>query len=40
MRIDRILIGPGFRVLGCKVLTERVSDHLAVVADLEWPAGP
>jgi vancomycin resistance protein VanJ len=40
MRIDRILVGPGFRVLNCQVLTERVSDHLGVVADLQLPVAP
>jgi endonuclease/exonuclease/phosphatase (EEP) superfamily protein YafD len=40
MRIDRILASPRFRFLRFDVVEERVSDHLAVVADLELgPAG-
>ncbi len=39
MRIDRILAGPGLRFLSCQVLQDRVSDHLAVVAEVELPAG-
>ena len=35
MRIDRILAGPRFRFLGVTTLSPRVSDHLAVGADLE-----
>jgi endonuclease/exonuclease/phosphatase family metal-dependent hydrolase len=40
MRIDRIMAGPGFRVLSCRLLPERVSDHLTVVADLQLPGAP
>ena len=35
MRIDRIFADDNFRFVSFSVLTERVSDHLAVVADLE-----
>ncbi len=35
MRIDRILAGPRFRFLHVAPISPRVSDHLAVAADLE-----
>jgi endonuclease/exonuclease/phosphatase (EEP) superfamily protein YafD len=35
MRIDRILAGPRFRFLDVAPLSPRISDHLAVAADLE-----
>ena len=35
MRIDRILAGPRFRFLDAATISPRVSDHLAVTADLE-----
>jgi endonuclease/exonuclease/phosphatase family metal-dependent hydrolase len=35
MRIDRILAGPGLRFYAFEVVEPPVSDHLAVVADLE-----
>jgi vancomycin resistance protein VanJ len=35
MRIDRILAGPRFRFLDVTTISPRVSDHLAVVGDLE-----
>ncbi|MEA2700794.1 MAG: hypothetical protein QOI66_5065 [Myxococcales bacterium] len=38
MRIDRILAGPGFRFLTCAVMDEHVSDHRAVMADVELPS--
>ncbi len=37
MRIDRILAGPELRFTAFEVLEPPVSDHLAVVADLELP---
>jgi len=36
MRIDRILADGNFRFVSFSVITPRVSDHLAVVADLEF----
>jgi endonuclease/exonuclease/phosphatase family metal-dependent hydrolase len=39
MRIDRILADGSFRFVSFSVVTERVSDHLAVVADLELEPG-
>jgi endonuclease/exonuclease/phosphatase family metal-dependent hydrolase len=35
MRIDRILAGPRFRFLDVATISPRISDHLAVAADLE-----
>ena len=35
MRIDRILAGPRFRFLDVTTISPRISDHLAVAADLE-----
>jgi hypothetical protein len=35
MRIDRVLAGPRFRFLGAAAVPSRVSQHLAVTADLE-----
>jgi endonuclease/exonuclease/phosphatase family metal-dependent hydrolase len=35
MRIDRILAGPRFRFLDVATVSPRISDHLAVAADLE-----
>jgi vancomycin resistance protein VanJ len=35
MRIDRVLAGPRFRFLGVTTISPRISDHLAVAADLE-----
>jgi endonuclease/exonuclease/phosphatase family metal-dependent hydrolase len=35
MRIDRVLAGPRFRFLDVATVSGRVSNHLAVVADLE-----
>ena len=35
MRIDRILAGPRFRFLDAATISPRISDHLAVAADLE-----
>jgi endonuclease/exonuclease/phosphatase family metal-dependent hydrolase len=35
MRIDRILAGSRFRFLDAATISPRVSDHLAIAADLE-----
>ena len=35
MRIDRILAGPHFRFLDAATISPRISDHLALAADLE-----
>ena len=35
MRIDRILAGPRFRFLDVATISPRISDHLAVAADIE-----
>ena len=40
MRIDRILAGPRFRFLDAATISPRVSDHLAVAADLELLPDP
>jgi vancomycin resistance protein VanJ len=36
VRIDRILAGPAFRFLSLSVSPVRGSDHLCVIADLDW----
>jgi endonuclease/exonuclease/phosphatase family metal-dependent hydrolase len=39
LRIDHILAGPGWRCRACRVGPEVGSEHLPVIADLDWVGG-
>jgi endonuclease/exonuclease/phosphatase (EEP) superfamily protein YafD len=39
-RIDHVLAGPSWRAVSCRVGPDIGSDHLPVLAELEWVGGP
>ena len=40
LRLDHILVGPGWRVRSCRVAPSLGPDHLPVIAECEWAGAP